>query len=256
MSASIIINADDFGLTESCSKAISEAFEKKLISSTTACANGEYIEEAYALALKNGFLDKVGIHINLTEGAPLTEEISHDPFFCESGKFHGRIARLKKPTKEQLNELKEELTAQIERLRRLGFSLSHADSHHHIHTCVYFENAIKDVLFSYGITKLRIHRNVGKIPVYKKIVKKWYNKKLRKQGFSVCRYFGRTEDFILKPKTLQRGTSEIMVHPDYNDQGILVNRVETADGNPSGKPLKEVEALVRGGKLISYEEVR
>ena len=50
MKEKLIVNADDYGLTESCSKAIAEAFEKNLISSTTACANGEYIEEAFAFS--------------------------------------------------------------------------------------------------------------------------------------------------------------------------------------------------------------
>lgn len=95
MKDKFIINADDYGLTESCSKAIAEAFEKGLISSTTACANGEYIEEAFALAKEKGFLDKIGIHINLTEGKPLTEKIVNDSFFCNNGKFHGKFSRLK-----------------------------------------------------------------------------------------------------------------------------------------------------------------
>ena len=98
----LIVNADDFGLTESCTKAIAEAFRLGLISSTTACANGEAIENAYRIANENGFLDRVGIHINLTEGAPLTEGIKNDPFFCESGVFHGKINRLKKPGKKSL----------------------------------------------------------------------------------------------------------------------------------------------------------
>ena len=37
----VIINADDFGQTESCTRAIYEAFQKGLITDTTMVANGE-----------------------------------------------------------------------------------------------------------------------------------------------------------------------------------------------------------------------
>jgi len=253
MNNKLIINADDYGLTESCSKAIAEAFEKNLISSTTACANGVYIEQALVLSQEQGFADKIGIHINLTEGQPLTEAISEDPFFCEEGKFHGHINRLKKLTEEQLAEIKAEVTAQIERLLSLGYTISHADSHHHIHTCVYIEKAIKDVLFAYGIKKIRLHRNIGKIPFHKRVVKRWYNKKLRKQGFTTCRYFGSLKDFALGGKV--SGTCEIMVHPDYNPKGELIDRVmQNAEGN-FGYLLEEIQAITENQEKISYKDL-
>lgn len=249
----LIINADDYGLTESCTKAIAEAFEKNLISSTTACANGTYIEQALVLSQEKGFVDKIGIHINLTEGQPLTEQIAQDPFFCENGQFHGRINRLKKPTREHLAEIQAEVTAQIERLLTLGYTISHADSHHHIHTCIYFEDTIKDVLFTYGIKKIRLHRNIGAIPFYKKVVKNWYNKKLRKQGFITCRYFGGLGDFTLCKNTAD--VCEIMVHPDYDSKGELIDRVmQNEDGN-FGDMLEKIQTLTENQEKISYKDL-
>ena len=253
MENKLIVNADDYGLTESCSKAIAEAFENRLITSTTACANGEYIEEAFALAKEKGFLDKIGIHINLTEGKSLTEKIAKDSFFCRDGEFHHEINRLKKPTKEQLAEIKEEVTAQIERMLALGYTISHADSHHHIHTCIYFEETIKDVLFAYGIKKIRLHRNIGKIPFYKKIIKKWYNKKLRKQGFTTCRYFGSLEDFAIENPG--DGVCEMMVHPDYNLQGEIIDRDFYDDNGSYGEPLDKVKTIIKEKELISYKDL-
>lgn len=255
MGSKLIINADDYGLTESCSKAIAEAFEKGLISSTTACANGAYIEKGISLAKAKDFADKIGIHINLTEGKPLTDGIAQDSFFCENGLFHGHIDRLKKPTSAQLEEIKQEVTAQVERLLSLGYTISHADSHHHIHTCVYFEDIIKDVLFSFGIKKIRLHRNVGKIPVYKRIVKNWYNKKLRKQGFTTCRYFGGLEDFRLHGSKANKGVCEIMVHPDYNTKGVLIDRVLEENGERFGDSLAESRAITQGMQKISYKDL-
>lgn len=252
----IIINADDFGQTESCTLAIAKAFNENLISSTTACANGEYVEQAYKLACDNNFTDKIGIHINLTEGKPLTDGIKNDAFFCENGEFHGRINRLKKPTKMQLFELKEEITAQVERLKEIGFNITHADSHHHIHTCLFFENTIKEVLFSYGINKIRLHRNLGDIKFYKKIIKRLYNNKLHKQGFITTDKMGSMEDIKKYPEAASRGVCEIMVHPDFDKEGALIDRVcWDEEGYPFGEKLSGIKDYIKGQNLVSYKEL-
>ncbi len=251
----IIINADDFGLTESCSKAIAKAFSKNLISSTTACANGDYIEKSLSLAKENGFLDKIGIHINLTEGKPLTKDISCDSFFCSNGEFHGHIDRLKKPTNEQLVELKEEVTAQFERLLSLGYVIDHADSHHHIHTDVFFENTVKDVCFSFGVKKIRLHRNFGDIRFYKRVVKNLYNKKLHRQGFITTDKMGSFEDVKNFPKTIRNYLCEIMVHPDFDIDGQLIDRTDFKNGIPTGNNLEELTDFINGFKLVSYKDI-
>ena len=252
----LIINADDFGLTESCSKAISKAFNENLISSTTACANGKFIEQAYKLACDNNFTDKIGIHINLTEGKPLTDAIKKDDFFCRNEVFHGQINRLKKPNKQQLDELRQEVKAQIERLKAIGFTLTHADSHHHIHTDVFFENTIKDVLLQYGINKIRLHRNLGDIRFYKKIVKRLYNNKLRKQGFITTDKMGSFEDLAKYPEAVKRGICEIMVHPDFDKNGTLIDRKGwDNEGFPYGYELSDIKKYAEGLNLISYKEL-
>lgn len=250
-----IVNADDFGLTESCTKAIAEAFCKGLISSTTACANGEAIEEAYKIAVENGFLNSVGIHINLTEGAPLTEGMKADPFFCEGGVFRGRINRLKKPSKKTLANLEAEVAAQIERLKAIGFPISHADSHHHIHTSVFLIGTIETVLKRYGIGKIRLHRNLGAIRFYKKIVKDRFNKRLRKHGFATTQKMGSLDDLKAMPDVAREYLTEIMVHPDFDAQGRLIDRADLENGIPTGRELCEIAPYLKDQTLISYGEL-
>ena len=252
----IIVNADDFGLSESSAKAIAEAFDKNFISSTTALANGDYIEKAFLLAKEGGFLDKIGVHLNLTEGAPLTKRIAGDPFFCIGGVFHGKIDRLKKPTDVQLSEIEEELSAQIERLLDIGFTLTHADSHHHIHTDLFFIGAFEEVLRKYGIGKIRLHRNFGKINVAKRIVKSAYNAKLRRDGFLTVEKMGSLEDLALFPSVAKDCFCEIMVHPDYDATGVLIDRTEFVSGVPAGLPLSDICPLIGGAKLVSYGELK
>lgn len=251
----IIVNADDFGLTESCTRAIAEAFRGGLISSTTACANGAAIEEACRIAKENGFLTRVGIHINLTEGTPLTKGMKTDPFFCADGAFHGKINRLKKPSKETLSHLEAEVAAQIERLRAVGFPISHADSHHHIHTAVFLIGTIEKVLKRYGIGKLRLHRNLGAIRFYKKIVKNRFNKSLQKRGFITTEKMGSLDDLVLMPKVAKAHLTEIMVHPDFDAQGRLIDRADFENGSPVGCELCKIAPYLQNETLISYGDL-
>ena len=130
----ILVNADDFGLTKTSTDAILECFKKGLISTTTMVANGEYF--LYALDKVKGtqFIDKIGIHINLTEGKPLTNGISKNKKFCDSGGnficYPYRYARLNKNDKQNVYD---EIEAQFDRIIKSGIKIHHVDSHHHVH---------------------------------------------------------------------------------------------------------------------------
>ncbi len=256
MKNKVVVNADDFGLIQSYTDAIIQAFEENCITSTTACANGDDIVRAVQIAKEKGLIDKIGVHINFTEGTPLTKEITDDPFFCEDGVYHSHVNRLKKLTKAQKQAVYNETVAQIERLRALGVPIRHADSHHHIHTAIFFAKTIKKAISDCGIEKIRLHRNAGNIPLYKKIVKNAYNKKLKKQGFLTADYFGGMGDYFLKKETFEKGVCEIMVHPDYDKNGVLVDRVDVQEGFAVGQPLQKIKELTAGKTLISYSELK
>ncbi len=243
----IVVNADDFGLTQSCTGAIIEAFRKNYITDTTMLANGEAVDLAvkYAVAEFDG---KVGIHFNLTEGKPLTESIASFSEFCENGIFHGHINRYKPLSGKAKKAVYEELSAQANKIQAAGINISHADSHHHIHTAPFIAPIVFRVCKEYGIRKIRLHRNIGAISGYKKLMKKAYNKKLRKQIVSTD-YFGSLED---AKAGLPDGIVEIMVHPDFDDIGNLIDR-EGAERK--GVPLSNIEKIIEGNVLTSYKEL-
>ena len=67
----LIVNADDFGLTPSVCEGILDAHEKGIVSSTTSFVNRKISKTT----LKHAKLFKnlgIGIHLNITTGAPLT----------------------------------------------------------------------------------------------------------------------------------------------------------------------------------------
>ena len=68
----LIIEADDFGLSESVSDGIVDGIKHGFITSTNIMANMPCAKYAVDQALKNN-IKKLGIHINLTVGKPITE---------------------------------------------------------------------------------------------------------------------------------------------------------------------------------------
>lgn len=230
----VTINADDFGLNEHCSKAIAETFEKGLVTDTTMMATGEYFDEAVALAKERGFIDKIGIHLNLTEGVPLTKAIKSCPRFVSDGRFNKKYDRTKQLTPEEKDAIDKELTAQVEKIQAAGITITHADSHHHIHTGLFVAPIAVQVCREHGIHKIRLHRNAGQISFIKRLVKRRYNQWLRKQGFITTDYFAYVMDidgFDVPDNT------EIMIHPDYDRDGKLIDRRGKENGIPFGNPI-------------------
>ncbi|HOO27822.1 MAG TPA: ChbG/HpnK family deacetylase [Lachnospiraceae bacterium] len=243
----LIINADDFGKNESVNKAVRECFEKKLIQRTTLMVNMPAADEAVAIAKAAGFSDRVGIHLNLTEGRPLTGEIRNNPLLCdEYGNFH---AGFQKTTKYRLymdeltiGQIREELDAQLCKYRTYGLTLNHIDSHHHVHTNYPILRALKPLAPKYGFSSVRLSRNLyhgGSLPM--RLYKSLYNHAIRKLCKTGTDYFGSYQDMIAffsvpqnegadrkdalarLDRFLAGHSLEIMVHPMYDASGVLLD---------------------------------
>lgn len=244
----IIINADDFGLTKSKTDAICEAFQNGLISSTTFVANSSLFDYSVDLLNKYNINSTVGIHFNLTEGKPLTTKILSCESFVNNGVFKGKINRYKPLTKLEKEAVYEELTAQIEKLENAGIIVDHADSHHHVHTAFNIASIIKRICKEHNINKIRIHRNIGDISYLKKIGKDYYNNIILK-NYMTTDLFGSMADVN---KYGIYDNLEIMVHPDYNEVGLLIDKANEINGTSIGDAL----ALPKGDcKLISYKDL-
>lgn len=236
---SIFINGDDFGMNKSCTLAIAEAIEKELIDGATMMANGEYFDEAVAISLSRGFDRKIGVHLNLTEGVPLTEEIKSVTAFVNDGQFHKEYLKNPRPLSTQEQEaVCAELAAQINRIRQAGINAVRADSHHYIHTFVHIAPLVAKVCKENGIKRIRINRTFD-TPDRPMITDgRIENSFWRAQGFETTAHFGRMSD--ITPGNIPADT-EIMVHPDYDKNGVLIDRTGTAHGCPAGAQLIRIK---------------
>ena len=230
----LIVNGDDYGLNEHNSKAIAQAFAEGLISSATMMANGEYFEQAVELARERGFIGSIGIHLNLTEGEPLTEDINRCPRFVTDGRFNKKYNRTHPLRSDEKSAIEKELSAQVGKISGAGIKITHADSHHHIHTGIFVAPIAARVCRENGIDKMRLHRNLGKISPFKRFVKNKYNKWLHKQGFKTTKYFAYVVDL---GDDCAPDDTEIMVHPDYDKSGELIDRRGTDGGVPFGEKI-------------------
>jgi len=237
----ITVNADDFGISPEVNKAIVQSFEEGLINRTTLMANMPYAGEAMELAKQYGFTDKVGLHLNLTAGKPLTSDIAKDRVMCDAqGLFTADFARNMKTrfifNKTTADNVRRELVAQLDRYRELGGMLWHIDSHHHVHTDPSVWKQLKKAMKDYPVRSVRLGRNMyygGNILM--RIFKVVLNQSIR----SFCKVeedlFGSAADFdeyagkmkeAEKASFIDNQHIEIMVHPMYNTGGELTDSME------------------------------
>src|ERR1700677_2462740 len=135
----LIINADDFGLALGVNRAIVELQREGALSSTTLMATAPYFSPAVYLAFVQPALS-VGCHVVLVDGSPLLrpDEVPSllDPprrasFFARPSGVSFLRDLMRGRIRER--EIEAEAIAQIRRIQSSGVTVSHIDSHKHIH---------------------------------------------------------------------------------------------------------------------------
>lgn len=125
----LIINADDFGLSEGVTRGIVRCMLEGVVSTTTAmvCVDGSpALIQEYAQQVPV----RVGLHLQVTGGTPVLPAEKVPSLVDESGRFpKNRKGLGTMETQEVLAEWR----AQAERLQSLGVTISHIDAHHHTH---------------------------------------------------------------------------------------------------------------------------
>lgn len=222
----LIVNADDFGASERVNAAISEAFSRGLITSTTLLANGAAFDDAHRLAHINGFAHCVGVHLNLTEGKPLTHPIKKFKRFCD-GNGNFCFTRSSQPffSLPELEAIYVEFCGQIDKCQTAFPKLIHADSHHHVHTEFLIGLAAARAVRSHGLTSLRLSDNVRPASLLRQAYKKFYNGVLGLAGLRRCDYFCDLAQMhrLTKECASAGQLVEVMVHPIYSDDNKLVD---------------------------------
>ena len=243
---SLVVNADDLGLTVGVNDGIFDAHEHGILTSASMFASAPATSDAIRRARSRPSLG-VGVHLALVDGTP-TLPPSRVPTLVEDDE---RFRRSWKPFivaclrgMVSLAEVELELTAQIERLRSAGAGLTHLDAHKHVHAYPPVFAIVAGLASRFGIPVVRVPYerwspagrdadsrgtlqlqallNTAMLP--------WARRDYRTAALHDVRtphFAGRIHTGILSVdafarlvRALQPGVTELMVHPGYTDDEL------------------------------------
>jgi hopanoid biosynthesis associated protein HpnK len=130
----LVVNADDFGISRGVNRGIVEAYRNGLVTSASLMANLPSAEDALTRAAVCPDLG-LGLHLTLTAGRPLLPPADVQSLVDEHGRFLvlGTFLSRLSTGKVRTDDVRRELTAQVEWANRHGLQPGHLDSHHHVH---------------------------------------------------------------------------------------------------------------------------
>lgn len=251
----VIINADDYGRSLNINRAIIDAIKQRLVTDTSMMAT---IDEGFQDACKKEYKDcidsKLGIHFSLTLGNPLTDTMRMDKALCDdNGEFLKVFGNSIDWSKERKRVLYGELCAQVEKIREAGFTITHADSHQHVHLThailPVFIKCCKDMKIPVLRLKVSYHdrlkQRIGHL--FEKYLYKFYGLKSI-DNFSAPDIFTQADycegDYI----------TEIMTHPIYNSRNEIANKVSRASTDDCGILREQLKDVIPLFRKVNFEE--
>src|SRR5436190_18490607 len=131
----LVVNADDLGLTTGVNDGIFDAHDLGILTSASLFANAPATADAIGRARLHPSLG-LGVHLALVDGSPTLPPDQVPTLVTDAGRFRASwkpfiLACLQ--GRVSLREVERELAAQIERLQRSGFAVTHLDAHKHVH---------------------------------------------------------------------------------------------------------------------------
>jgi len=150
----LIVNADDLGSGAAIDRGIFRAFREGIVTSASLLATGSSCAEAAREALASGL--PAGIHLNLSEGRPLTGLIRG--LTTAAGDFPGKAETRRRLAAGavDVDDLRVELTAQADRLVEMGLRIDHLDTHQHTFLFPKVAEAALAVASRFGIAAARL----------------------------------------------------------------------------------------------------
>ena len=153
----IIINADDFGRHAEINRAVEEGLVHGCLRSATVMPGGAAFAGAIDIARRHEALG-LGVHFTLVDGHPILPPEEIPSLVGSEGDFlPDHTALLKRYLKGGINleEVRRELAAQLQKVEATGIPISHVDSHQHMHTLPGIIDIVLDLAARAGIRAVR-----------------------------------------------------------------------------------------------------
>ena len=235
----LIVNADDFGLSDHTVEWTIKGFECGALTSATIMAGMPATDKAVAYAKEHPQFS-FGVHFYLVDEVPMCspDEIPSmiDP---QTGKlwqtrkfivrnFLGLI---------KVEDLKREMRTQYLAIKSAGVSISHVDGHGHNHRLPQSIKALAELRDEFAFVRVRRCQDLavvgGKLGLLSRVINGPMQKRLNKAGFNTTDHFlmnaGHTSDskwFTKALALLPDGVVEIGVHPGMDEEW---RKIDTED---------------------------
>lgn len=218
----VIINADDFGMSEAFNYGVIKAYTDGIVSSTTIMINMDSAEHAINLA-KNYPNLFIGQHTNFVLGKPCADPTKIPSLVDNNGFFHRSLEYRTGKRKFIYEEVKIETIAQMEKFKKLtGNYPAHIEGHAVPSEVI--DKVFLDVAKEFGIHTSIFSEKSEKINLegYKKI-----KALVSPKYMSIIESGTKVENFLNDDFGVLNGSDDEVVemhfHPGYIDQFILDN---------------------------------
>jgi predicted glycoside hydrolase/deacetylase ChbG (UPF0249 family) len=164
----LIVNADDYGLTEGVSRAILDAHRDGIVTSTSVLAL------APAFATTVGWLDDApalgtGAHLALVgEDPPLLSAREIPSLVDQRGRLDlswRRFLPRAAARRVDPDDVRRELDAQIEAIRGAGVVIDHLDTHQNLHLWPSVRQVVMELGEAHDVRVIRVTRSTARSPV-------------------------------------------------------------------------------------------
>lgn len=286
----LIVNADDFGLTEQVSRGILDAHREGIVTSTTLMANGKAFE--WAVSLGRGLCQlSIGVHLNLSEGLPVAPAINIPSLVDLEGRLHlspGRLLLGIATRQVNIADVETEFRQQITKVIEAGIMPTHLDGHQHVHVLPGIADLVIRLAREFKIPSIRcpqedpprrsaLRRGTNsRVAVVKQYFvgravsyfAQRFRQKLADAGL-LCpaHFYGLSQTGFLDATSIEaildylpKGVSELMCHPGYVDADLVksgTRLLAQREAEIRALTAHEVRRLLsdRGIHLISYRQL-
>jgi predicted glycoside hydrolase/deacetylase ChbG (UPF0249 family) len=257
MTKFVIINADDFGLSDGVCKSILNLFEERAISSTSLMVAAPNAIENIKKWNGKQLLGQAGVHLQLTNGSPISSS-NEVLSLIETTSSKFRDPRGGTPVK--LNEVEKEWRKQIEiATELLGGNPTHLDSHHGVHRIPELFNIYVGLGKEYNIPlrgavagDIRTKIELEKINASVAIVREWTGKGLNSENL-ISQLTKVSQD------NPNENIIEIIAHPGFCDEYLKsISSLSVARENDYYELLSLAQKNMRNQsnyKIISYKDI-
>jgi len=274
----LVINADDLGFAPGVNRGIFDAHAAGTVTSASMMVTTPAFAEAAERVQRDATRLGVGLHLNLVVGAPLSNVPSLvDP---ETGQFHPLDAFVRRALAGQIEptEVRRECEAQLAALVAAGITPTHVDSHRHVHAMPGILPVVAAVAHAAAIPVVRrpldrvsvldpvasakmlvMHAAwrtalTGVAPAHRGLLGRApHFRGIAMQGSPDIR-----DRLLATIDQLPLGSTEIMVHPGYDDEVLAAQDAFRAERVVELNALRDpavVARLQKGDvKLVTFRE--